>query len=91
MLELFRANPQKVLYHDELLAHAFGPDFVGDIALLHDEIRRLRRALGVRARSEGPIRTVKGVGYLFDTAVREASPRRPSAAPARKATSGASS
>jgi DNA-binding response OmpR family regulator len=66
MLDLFIANPDKVLYHDELLAHAFGPAFVGDTALLHDEIRRLRRALGVRVGTEGPIRTVKGVGYRFE-------------------------
>jgi DNA-binding response OmpR family regulator len=66
LLELFRASPQKVIYHEELLAHAFGPDFVGDTALLHEEIRRLRRALGIKAGAEGPIRSVKGVGYRFD-------------------------
>jgi two-component system response regulator RegX3 len=66
LLELFRANPQKVLYQDELLAHAFGPAFVGDTALLHEEIRRLRRALGIAAGSEGPIRTVRGVGYRYE-------------------------
>ena len=76
MLELFRANPQKVLYHDELLAHACGPDYVGDFSLLHDEIRRLRRGLGVPAGSEGPIRTVKGVGYTFDAAGAEPVRRR---------------
>ncbi len=66
LLDLFTRNPDKVLYHDELLAHAFGPAFVGDTALLQEEIRRLRRALGVPAWVEGPIRTIHGVGYLFD-------------------------
>ena len=75
ILELFQANPDKVLYHDELLAHAFGPAFVGETALLHDEIRRLRRALGVQAGSEGPIRTVKGVGYRFDATAMNDLPR----------------
>jgi DNA-binding response OmpR family regulator len=66
LLDLFFRSPGKVLYHDELLAHAFGPAFVGDPSLLQEEIRRLRRALGVAAWSEGPIRTVHGVGYVFD-------------------------
>ena len=74
MLDLLRANPEKVLYHDELLAHAFGPAFVGDTALLHDEIRRLRRALGIRTGSEGQIRTVKGVGYWFDASAAQPAP-----------------
>jgi DNA-binding response OmpR family regulator len=63
---IFMKHPNKVLYQDELLAHAFGPAFVGDSALLQEEIRRLRRALGVPAGFEGAIRTVRGVGYLFD-------------------------
>jgi DNA-binding response OmpR family regulator len=66
LLDLFTANPGKVLYHDELLAYAFGPAFVGDPALLHEEIRHLRRALGVEAGSKGPIRTVKGVVYRLE-------------------------
>ena len=86
MLELFETNPGKVLYHDELLAHAFGPEFVGDTALLHDEIRRLRRALGVHAGSEGPIRTVKGVGYRFEAASGQPATHRLPAISARRAT-----
>jgi DNA-binding response OmpR family regulator len=66
MLELLSANPDKVLYHDELLAHAFGPEFRGDVALLQEQIRCMRRALGIPAGSEGPIRTVRGVGYVYD-------------------------
>jgi DNA-binding response OmpR family regulator len=66
ILELLTANPDKVLYQDELLAHAFGPEFVGDARLLQEQIRRLRRALGVRPWAEGPIRTVRGIGYVYD-------------------------
>jgi DNA-binding response OmpR family regulator len=77
ILELFAANPDKVMYQDELLAHAFGPEFVGDSGLLQEEIRRLRRALGVRPREEGPIHTVRGLGYVFDASGtwRSAAPR----------------
>jgi DNA-binding response OmpR family regulator len=85
MLDLFQANPQKVLYHDELLAHAYGPEFLGDTARVHDEIRRLRRALGVSVGSEGPIRTIKGVGYRFDAP--DARPARRWSAPDAKAAS----
>ncbi len=65
LLELLAGNPNKVLYTDELLAHAFGPAFVGDRTLLQEEIRRLRRALGIQPFEEGPIRTVRGLGYRF--------------------------
>jgi two-component system response regulator RegX3 len=87
LLEMLTRNPDKVLYHDELLAHAFGPAFVGDSALLHEEIRRLRRALGVEPWSEGTIRTVHGVGYVFDKkgAVRSRRSRRPTVAALPKA------
>lgn len=89
LLELLLANPDKVMYQDELLAHAFGPAFVGDSAVLQEEIRRLRRALGVPAWSEGPIRTVRSVGYVFDAARdrparRSVRPRR-AGAPAGRA------
>ena len=79
----------KVLYHDELLAHAFGPAFVGDTALLHDEIRRLRRALGVHAGSKGPISTVQGVGYRFQATGAHLAPGPWSAPAAGNAADGA--
>ena len=85
LLELFRANPEKVLYHDELLAHAFGPAFVGDTPLLHEEIRRLRRALGIFPGGKGPIRTVKGLGYRFEGTTSAAAAPRPPASNRRKA------
>jgi DNA-binding response OmpR family regulator len=91
LLELFKGHPGKVLYHDELLAHALGPAFIGDTSLLREEIRRLRRALGVPAWTEGPIRTIHGVGYLYDPngaraaarSRRPREPRRPAPGPAR--------
>ena len=73
LLEVLTKNRGRLMYHDELLGHAFGPAFVGDIALLQEEIRRLRRALDVPPLAEGPIRTVRGLGYVFDD---DAAPRR---------------
>ena len=86
LLDILTRSPGKVMYHDELLAHAFGPAFVGDTAVLHEEVRRLRRALGVAPWSEGSIRTVHGVGYVFDRsgAHRARRSRRPSCTPQPK-------
>jgi DNA-binding response OmpR family regulator len=84
LLELLSANPDKLLYHDELLAHAFGPEFRGDVELLQEQVRRMRRALGIPAGSDGPIRTVRGVGYVYDLAGRRPARRAP-ARPAAEA------
>jgi two-component system KDP operon response regulator KdpE len=79
LLETFLGNEGKVFYRDELLDAAFGPIFRGDSGYLHEQVRRLRRGLGVPAWSEGPIRTVHGIGYAFDSSgeIPAARPRRP--------------
>jgi two-component system KDP operon response regulator KdpE len=79
LLEAFLDNPGRILYRDELLSSAFGSDYRGDNGFLQEQIRRLRRALGIPAWSEGPIRTVHGVGYAFDVndEIPAGRPRRP--------------
>jgi two-component system KDP operon response regulator KdpE len=79
LLEALLDNPGRILYRDELLSSAFGPDYRGDSGFLQEQIRRLRRALGIPAWSEGPIRTVHGVGYAFDIndEIPAGRPRRP--------------
>jgi two-component system KDP operon response regulator KdpE len=79
LLEAFLGNEGKILYRDELLDAAFGPDYRGDSGYLQEQVRRLRRGLGIPAWSEGPIRTVHGVGYAYDTAgeIPVGRPRRP--------------
>ena len=79
LLEAFLSNEGKILYRDELLDAAFGPDYRGDSGYLQEQVRRLRRGLGIPAWSEGPIRTVHGVGYAFDSAgeIPVGRPRRP--------------
>jgi len=81
LLETFLGNEGKILYRDELLDAAFGPVFRGDSGYLQEQVRRLRRGLGIPAWSEGPIRTVHGVGYAFDSSgeIPVARPRRPRA------------
>src|SRR5215210_2162790 len=79
LLETLLDNPGRILYRDELLDAAFGPSYRGDSGFLQEQIRRLRRALGVPAWSEGPIRTIHGVGYAYDEAdeIPAGRPRRP--------------
>jgi two-component system KDP operon response regulator KdpE len=79
LLETFLDHPGRVLYRDELLEAAFGPDYRGDSDFLQEQVRRLRRALGVPSWSEGPIRTVHGVGYVYDVdgEMPDGRPRRP--------------
>src|SRR5215210_2944649 len=79
LLETFLGNEGKILYRDELLDAAFGPDYRGDSGYLQEQVRRLRRGLGIPAWTEGPIRTIHGVGYAYDEAdeIPAGRPRRP--------------
>lgn len=52
--------------HDVLLADAFGSPYRDELARLRASVRRLRRALGVRAGERGVIATVRGIGYRVD-------------------------
>ena len=60
------ADQGRVLTHDELLISALGWEFRGDLASLREAVGRLRRKLGARPGSEGPIRTVRGLGYRLE-------------------------
>jgi DNA-binding response OmpR family regulator len=66
LLELFLANEGRVLLHHEILGHVWGPEYRDEVAYLRLWIGQLRRKLGVAAWEEGPIRTVQGLGYVFD-------------------------
>lgn len=87
LLEKLLDNPGRILYRDELLDAAFGPSYRGDSGFLQEQVRRLRRALGIPPWSEGPIRTVHGVGYAYDEAgeIPAGRPRRPRTRPERDA------
>jgi two-component system KDP operon response regulator KdpE len=82
LLELFLANEQRVLLHHEILGHVWGPEYRDEVAYLRLWIGQLRRKLGVPAWEEGPIRTVQGLGYVFDPEGRV--PRMQSRRPRRE-------
>ena len=68
VLALLLANEGRVMFHSELLAAAFGQSYGHDPVHLRTWIGRLRRKLGLPPWEEGPIRTVRGIGYAFDPA-----------------------
>ncbi|MBA2700128.1 MAG: response regulator transcription factor [Chloroflexi bacterium] len=81
LLEYLIANEGRLLMHNELLTAAFGPAYAGDTSYLRLWIGHLRRRLGVQPWEEGPIRTVAGLGYVFDPdgAISKSRSRRPKA------------
>jgi two-component system, OmpR family, KDP operon response regulator KdpE len=84
LLELFLANEGRILLHHEILSHVWGPEYRDEVAYLRLWIGQLRRKLGVAAWEEGPIRTVQGLGYVFDPSDKV--PRMQSRRPRRAAT-----
>ena len=56
----------RVVFREELLTDAFGEASRDDMAQLRLSISRLRRKLGLPPWDEGPIRTIHGIGYVYD-------------------------
>jgi len=66
LLEHLLSNEGRILLHEELLAHVWGPEYRDDVPYLRLWIGQLRRRLGIPAWEEGPIRTIQGMGYSYD-------------------------
>ena len=56
----------RIVFREELLTAAFGEAFRDDMGQLRLSISRLRRKLGLAPWDEGPIRTIHGIGYVYD-------------------------
>lgn len=71
LLELFVANPERVLSRDELMQALTGRDWSPLDRTIDGHIARLRRK--IESLSEAPklIKSVRGVGYVFTGVVRE--------------------
>ena len=67
LLRVLLENLDQVVATDELLNSVWGPAFTGDPSTLTVHILRLRGKLAPPRRSGSPIRTVRGVGYIFDS------------------------
>ncbi len=52
-----------VLTPDQLLEHAWGPEYVGEVHLLRVVIARIRKKLGENGKNHGYLQTRAGIGY----------------------------
>ncbi|MDE3074321.1 MAG: response regulator transcription factor [Chloroflexota bacterium] len=59
------SNAGRVLTHHQLLSHAWGPQYVGEVQYLRYFIAQLRKKLGDSAARPHYILTEPGVGYRF--------------------------
>jgi two-component system KDP operon response regulator KdpE len=66
LLEHLLAHEGRILMHEELLTHVWGPEYRDDVPYLRLWIGQLRRRLGIPPWEEGPIRTIQGMGYAYD-------------------------
>lgn len=67
LLELLMANADHVLASGAILDSLWGPDFAGDPGTVAVHILRLRKKLDRWSGASRHLRTVRGIGYVFDT------------------------
>lgn len=58
-------SPKRVFTRDELLSHAFGPDFDGYDRVIDTHIKNLRKKIEDDPKNPVYVRTVRGTGYQF--------------------------
>ncbi|GAC1406918.1 MAG: response regulator transcription factor [Chloroflexota bacterium] len=66
LLLYFMQNQGQVLSRDQLLQKVWGANYLGDARTVDVHVRRLRIKIEVNASDPLYIRTVYGVGYVFD-------------------------
>ena len=59
-------NAGRVLTRREILDHCWGSRYPDQNKTLETHIKRLRDKIGISPRRFTPIRTVRGVGYIYD-------------------------
>ncbi len=67
LLELLMSHADHVLSTQGIIDSVWGPDFHGDPSTVAVHVLRLRRKLGVVPQAGRHLRTVRGIGYIFDT------------------------
>jgi DNA-binding response OmpR family regulator len=66
LLEFFLRQPGRVHTRETLLEHVWDMAATQDVNAVEVQVRRLREALGDDLREPRLLRTVRGVGYLFE-------------------------
>ena len=67
LLDLLMANADHVVPSRAILDEVWGRDFSGDPGTVAVHVLRLRRKLARWPGESGHLRTVRGIGYVFDT------------------------
>jgi two-component system response regulator RegX3 len=67
LLELLMRHADHVLPTAAILTELWGPEYAGDPGTVAVHVLRLRRKLERGAGASGHLRTVRGIGYVFDT------------------------
>ena len=67
LLEALMSNAGRVLTRDVLLDRVWGSDYVGDTKTLDVHVKRLRSKIERDPAQPTVIKTIRGVGYRFDT------------------------
>ena len=76
LLDFFMQQPDTPFSFQDLRLAVWGPSSSIEDATVASEMARLRRAIGFRY-GKNPIKTVRGVGFLFETEPSKTKPRRP--------------
>jgi two-component system KDP operon response regulator KdpE len=72
LLKVLASNANKVLTHRAILQEVWGPAHTEDQQYLRVYMGQLRKKLAVGGEEPAYIRTLQGVGYMFDTTVEKA-------------------
>lgn len=67
LLTLLMENADHVMSRRVILEHLWGPDFNGDPSTLTVHMQRLRHKLEKHPEDGIHLRTVRSIGYIFDT------------------------
>lgn len=76
LLDFFMRQPDTPFSFQDLRLAVWGPSSSIEDATVASQMARLRRAIGFRY-GKNPIKTVRGVGFLFETEPSKTKPRRP--------------
>jgi DNA-binding winged helix-turn-helix (wHTH) protein len=76
LLDFFMRQPDTPFSFQDLRFAVWGPSSSIEDATVASEMARLRRAIGFRY-GKNPIKTLRGVGFLFETEPSKIKPRRP--------------
>lgn len=72
LLDLLMTHADRVLPTAVILDELWGPDFAGDVGTVAVHVLRLRKKLEPHRGASRHLRTVRGVGYVFDSEPAEA-------------------